>query len=309
MGIQSESALSQAYKLIENGNPEQAKVLLEDALTANLDSDDLVFAIHCCSFWTETFSSLPQLSPFEQGESLVNQWKRFSSLLKQEKHPLENTIYAFKKSVYSRALEQYKLAYEDKDEKFQSEIYRKVGLCYKRLGSYEMALSYLIKANTLNQDQAVILAEMADCYDLCGKTNAAKLFFREAFFIDASKIELDNLDSPLIFGLVEKVSEEGYKGEELQEWIPVYGRLLEIFNIKRTLKAQEVGKLKQDIYSRENEIKNPANNNKLIKPRLFNMYLWLIDHYIASKENVKRIKEIVLSIKLLDAGLYKRFIE
>ena len=142
-----------------------------------------------------------------------------------------------------------------------------------------------------------------------GKTNAAKLFFREAFFIDASKIELDNLDSPLIFGLVEKVSEEGYKGEELQEWIPVYGRLLEIFNIKRTLKAQEVGKLKQDIYSRENEIKNPANNNKLIKPRLFNMYLWLIDHYIASKENVKRIKEIVLSIKLLDAGLYKRFIE
>ena len=105
MGIQSESALSQAYKLIENGNPEQAKVLLEDALTANLDSDDLVFAIHCCSFWTETFSSLPQLSPFEQGESLVNQGKRFSSLLKQEKHPLENTIYAFKKSVYCLAHE------------------------------------------------------------------------------------------------------------------------------------------------------------------------------------------------------------
>ena len=71
MSIQSESALSQAYNLIENGSPAQAKVLLEDALTADLDNDNLVFAIHCCSFWADTFASLAGYSPYEGGELLT----------------------------------------------------------------------------------------------------------------------------------------------------------------------------------------------------------------------------------------------
>jgi hypothetical protein len=133
--------------------------------------------------------------------------------------------------------------------------------------------------------------------------------FREAFFLDAQKIELSNMDSPLINSLAEKVREEGYSGAELLEWIPVYGTLLDVFNIKRPLRAQEVGRLKQDIYARENELKNPANNEALIKPRLISMYLRLIDYYMIEKESVKRIKEITLKIKLLDSKLYKKFVE
>jgi hypothetical protein len=127
--------------------------------------------------------------------------------------------------------------------------------------------------------------------------------------LDAQKIELSNMDSPLINSLAEKVREEGYSGAELLEWIPVYGTLLDVFNIKRPLRAQEVGRLKQDIYARENELKNPANNEALIKPRLISMYLRLIDYYMIEKESVKRIKEITLKIKLLDSKLYKKFVE
>ncbi len=127
--------------------------------------------------------------------------------------------------------------------------------------------------------------------------------------MDAQKIELSNMDSPLINSLAEKVREEGYSGAELLEWIPVYGTLLDVFNIKRPLRAQEVGRLKQDIYARENELKNPANNEALIKPRLISMYLRLIDYYMIEKESVKRIKEITLKIKLLDSKLYKKFVE
>ena len=319
MGIQSDSALEEAYVLIEGGNPSQAKVLLEDALTADLDNDNLVFAIHCCSFWTDTFASLDSYTPYEGGELLVNQWKKFTVLVKREeenlekrsmeKGSLENIVYAFRKGVYSRALAKFSAIAQEKDPAFNSEVLRKAGLCHKRLGSYEKALSFLNKANAVYPSQAAVLAELADCYDLCGETKFAKVMFREAFFLDAQKIELANLDSPIITLLVEKVAGEGYSGAELLEWIPVYGALLDVFNIKRPLRAQEVGRLKQDIYARENELKNPANNEALIKPRLISMYLRLIDYYIMTKESVKRIKEITLKIKLLDSKLYKRFVE
>jgi len=319
MSIQSESALSQAHNLIENGKPDQAKVLLEDALTADLDNDNLVFAIHCCSFWAETFASLVTYTPYEGGELLVNQWKKFTRLVSKEeeslkKRSMENTllkstVYAFKRGIYGCALSKFSEIPEEKDPVFFSEVLRKAGLCHKRLGSYELALSCLNKANAMHPAQPAVLAEFADCYDLCGETKFAKLMFREAFFLDAQKIELANLDSPIINSLVEKVSEEGYSGAELLEWIPVYGTLLDVFNIKRTLRSQEVGRLKQDIYARENELKNPANNEALIKPRLISMYLRLIDYYILSKESVKRIKEVTLKIKLLDSKLYKKFVE
>ena len=319
MSIQSESALAQAYELIENGNPAQAKVLLEDALTADLDNDNLVFAIHCCSFWAETFASLGSYPPYEGGELLVNQWKKFTGLVSREEQTLEkrslekaalkNTVYAFKRGIYSCALSKFSAIAEEKDPVFNSDVLRKAGLCHKRLGSYELALSCLTKANSIYQAQPAVLAELADCYDLCGETKFAKLMFREAFFLDAQKIELSNMDSPLINSLAEKVREEGYSGAELLEWIPVYGTLLDVFNIKRPLRAQEVGRLKQDIYARENELKNPANNEALIKPRLISMYLRLIDYYMIEKESVKRIKEITLTIKLLDSKLYKKFVE
>ena len=309
MGVHSESALSEAYNLIENGAPSQAKLLLEDALTADLDNDILVFAIHCCSFWADTFSGSENLSPFEKGEMLVNKWKKFRMLVNKEKEPDEQTVYAFRKGIFTYALSQFMASSSEKDAALNCEIFRKAGLCHKRLGNYQAALECLNKANSIMPSQAAVLAELADCYDLCGEQKFAKLMFREAFFTDAQKIELANLDSPLIHSLEEKVEQEGYSGEEVLEWIPIYGIFLDVLNIKRPLRAQEAGRLKQDIYARENELKNPANNSKIIKPRLITMYLRLIDHYILTKENIKRIKEITLKIKLLDPELYKKFVE
>src|SRR5574344_74964 len=300
MGIQSDTALSQSYILIENKKLDQAKTLLEDALTADLDNRNLVFAVHCCSFWLEVQGNLAQLEFFEQGECLVNQWKRFKLLVDREKEPLENTVYAFKKSVFSQALESYRSQFDDINTDNKAEIYRKTGLCYKKLGSYEMALNSLMEANGLIPGNAPILAEMADCYALCGEEKRAKVLFREAFFVDAKKIDLCLLESPLIKLLVEQVQAKGYTGAVLQEGIPVYGALLGVFTVKRELRSQEAGKLKQEIYARENEMKDPANDSAVIIPRLLNLYFWLIDHYVMTKESVTKINEVLLKIKILD---------
>ena len=309
MGVHSDSALQQAYKLIEQGEPAQAKVLLEDALTTDFDNTDIIFTARCCSYWVETFETLYERNPYEQGEALLSRWKQFTGLLEREDSPKAQTVETFKRAVYSFALKAYQNADDGRDFKMHAELCKKIALCYKRLGSYETAKTYIEEANALVQGQAAILAEMADCYDLCGDAKIAKLLFKEAFFIAAQKIDLSNLDSPLINSLISKVKDIGYSGSLLQEWIPVYGILLGLFNVKRQLRAQEVGRLKQDIYAKENELKNPANNAELLTPRLINMYLWLIDYYLITKESMKKIQEVTLKLKILDPVLFKEYFE
>ena len=57
------------------------------------------------------------------------------------------------------------------------------------------------------------------------------------------------------------------------------------------------------------ELKNPANNSSLITPKLLNMYFWLIDHYVLSKESVAKIDEALLEIKILDKSIYNLYVK
>ena len=310
METQSASILMSAYALIEEWNLMEAKAMLEAALPDDLDNHDLSFAASCCSFWRDTIERLPELDSFEQGESLINHWRHFKIRVKREEDrfgvgkPLEQTVYTFRKKVFSTALEQYGKNLDKADKLFHAEICRKIGFCYKQLGDFETALGYLQEANATIEGRADIIAEMADCYDLCGEDKPAKLLFREAFFLDPQKIDLSFLESPLIGKLTALVNEKGLSGAELLEWLPVYGTIFGVFNVKRKLKSQEIGRLKQDIYAKENEMKDPSNNLALLKPRLLNMYFWLVDYCELAKESNARIQEALLKIKILDKNIY-----
>jgi hypothetical protein len=89
--------------------------------------------------------------------------------------------------------------------------------------------------------------------------------------------------------------------------MPVYGALLGVFGVKRELKAVEVGKLRQSIYQLENEVKEGGDDKSTLIPRLINRYFWLIDHYIAVKEDRARIDEVLLKVRLLDQSIYKQY--
>ncbi len=305
MGTQSDTALSTAYTLISSGEYSSANALLEEALSSDLENDAIIFTASCCNIWQETMSTLEGLPPYEQGEELLLTWKqRFMTFVKDQKYTSEQTIHVFRKSIFSYALAQYSKIYNDTDTKVHADVSRKMGYCHKQLGDYEVALKYLTEANSTIDGQACILAEMGDCYDLCGETKFAKAIFREAFFVNAEEVDLSFLESPLITTLIDKVRSKGYTGKELLEWLPVYGTLYGIFNVRRTLKSQEVVRLRQDIYALKNELKDPANDSKIITPRLLNMYFWLIDYYDLSGESSSRIREALNEIKLLDENIF-----
>ena len=306
-----QTILQPALVFLKQGDLEQAHKSLERLLEQDLENPQVMYTLKGVSFWLDRIRYAQTLSDnFLRGEYLISQWKPFLDYIGKIGDFNEFIVYALKCSIFTIALQLYQsLLIGTEAVRNTAEIYRKTGLCYKALGDYETAISCLQYAADINAHSAAILAELADAYALSGETRLAKVFFREALFKNASEIEICFLDSEMFHALVTKVAAIGYKEEELLEWLPVYGTLDGVLNVKRELKALELGKLKQSVYTLENELREKdIKSKKLIIPRLINYYFWLIDHYLSTNAEKSKIDEILLRIKLLDEKIYDRYI-
>lgn len=297
---------------LKQGDLEQAHESLGRLLEQDLDNPQVMYTLKGVSFWRDRVRYAAQefADNFLRGEYIISQWKPFLSYMEGKGTFNEPIVYALKQSVFTIALHLYRsLLTGTEIVQNTAQIYRKTGLCYKALGDYETAISCLRYAADLDTNASSIQAELADAYALSGEVRLAKVFFREALFKNASEVELCFLESEIICALVTKVSTIGYKDEELLEWLPVYGALDGVLNVKRELKALELGRLKQSIYMLENELRGQdVQNRKLLVPRLINYYFWLMDHYMGGVVETSKIDEILLRIKLLDEKIYNRYI-
>ena len=291
-----QTILQPALAFLKQGNLEQAYTSLGRLLEQDLENPQVMYTLKGVGFWLDRVRYAQALADdFLRGEYIISQWKPFLDYIRKKGEFNEPIVYALKCSVFTIALRLYQSLLNGTEPVHNTaEIYRKMGLCYKALGDYETAISCLRYASEMNTNSSAISAELADAYALSGEVRLAKVFFREALFKNASEIEICFLESEIIRALVTKVAAIGYTGEELLEWLPVYGTLDGILNVKRELKALELGKLRQSIYMLENELreKNPENK-KLLVPRLINYYFWLIDHYMNGTVERSKVDEIL----------------
>lgn len=315
MNIQTESGLKEALSYLEQGNTEQTYSIIAPLFENDLESTELIYTTKICRFWSGTLRSLSTMSdPFERGETLLTEWNVFVAEMQKYVEYLP-AFYAIQKGIFTIALENYLKLLDKATGKIKAEVFRKAGMCYKKLGSFENACRCLSEANSADSGQAAILAELADCFSLCGNDKNAKLLFREAFFKNPEQIDIEFLDSGLIKSLIEKLKEKlnlnmqnSANRKILNEWIPVYGVLWGIFNIKREMTSQEITKLKKDIYSMEIENKKPSAENDILTPRLLKSYFWLIDQYVTNQNMNAQVNEVLLKIKVLDPNIYNLYI-
>jgi len=279
--------LHRTRDIIKNGDFEEARNELENGLSIDFNNTEVITGLKYVNFWIE------RKLKFHQEFS-----RKFDT-------KDEMTLYALKYWVFNQALYHFLEILNHSPDDYEMLI--KIGISYKNLGDYCKALEYLEYANQKKSDDAELLSEMADCYALINEVRAAKIFFREAFFIDPSKVSLYSMESLLIGKLIDNIKEQGYEKEELNEWVPVYGVLYGVFNIKRELKALELGKLKQSINSLENRYEEEPENRYLTIPRLINRYFWLIDYYINVKDSRDRIEDILKKINKLNPSVYELY--
>ncbi len=298
--------LATACQNLREGAFSEAVDALERVLEMDVEYPGAASVLKCASFWSEHLEQefVPR-DGFERGEALLALWKLFLAFEQRLADVPERYLFAIKQYVFSAALASY-LSAVTEQEPTDPDLLLSVGRCCKGLGNYEKAIEHLERANLERKDDARILAELADCYSLVSETRAAKVFFREAFFIDAQAIDLSGLESPLITRLAGKLREMGRAGPALAEWIPVYGAVWGVFSVRREMKPLEYGKLKQAIYQLEKELGARAARDLLV-PRLINRYIWLIDHYLAVGEQRERIEEVLAKVRDLDPGLYREY--
>ncbi|MBQ7904163.1 MAG: tetratricopeptide repeat protein [Spirochaetaceae bacterium] len=308
MSSQPENEIKRVYDLLKQGDYQSAKEVLSEILVDDLENPEILFGLKCTGFWENKLTQISEITNlFPKGEQLISGWKEFLYLIDNEKSRYEQCIYSIKKGVFTQVLEIFQRLLQENTFSKKGAIVGRIGLCYKQLGDYDTALRFLGEANLENPEKASILAEMADCYALCGEEKTSKILFREAFFINPQDVDISVLESELFCRLYSEVIRTGKKDEVAAEWFPVEGVLLGVLNVKRELRALEVGKLKQNIYALETELKDEGVDSDLIIPRLINNYFRLIDHYTTVMEDRTKINEILLKIKLLNADVYERY--
>jgi len=299
---------AQVSELLQDGSFDEADKLLEGALSVDCNSEYILDALKIVGFWKEKFLNLDKFKPtdyFLKGDYIIQQWVNFSGFFCTIKSLLFDELSGLRFFIFERAIQEFNAINPMLRD---ADVLRNLGRSFKILGNYEKGLNYLEKSFKKRRDDPGIMAELADSYSLSNKEKMAKVFFRESFFIDPKKIELTFIDSPIIGKMIEKISEKEYDKEVLKYWIPVYGAIYGVFNIKRELKPIELGKLKQAIFIMEQQPESKMDS--IGKAKLLNHYFWLIDHTKASlhsMEGREPVDEILQKIKRLDRKIYLEY--
>jgi tetratricopeptide (TPR) repeat protein len=282
---------------------------LEKMLETAMDYPGASTALKCAAFWKERLErEHAARDPFERGEQLMALWRLFQAFAERLPDMPERCLFAIKQFVFSSALACYlSTGAESGPAGGDADVLLQIGRCCKGLGNYERAIENLERANIERKEDPRILAELADCYSLVNEARAAKVFLRESFFLDPQAIDLAGLESPLVQRLAARLRGMGYSGPALAEWMPVYGAIWGVFNVKREMKPLEFGKLKQGIYQLEKDCGAAGAARDLLVPRLINRYFWLIDHYLTTGEPRDRIEEILAKIRELDPRVHQEY--
>jgi tetratricopeptide (TPR) repeat protein len=303
-----ERLIQEAYGCLKEGDGDAALTILEEALKKDCEHPEVLYALKCLMWWFERIKKLEDFqNPFEQGAFLLSQWEPFNAFSNRLGRIGDSCIYAMRHFVFSWALNLFQSILREGTNRQEPELLFMVGRCFKGVGNYDDAIKYLEQASRFRREDSAVLSELADVNALLGDFRAAKVLFREAFFLDPQGIDLFSMESEMIVRLRDKVKDLGFTGPALAEWIPIYGCIWGVFSIKRELKPVEAGKLQQDVMTLENELRNWQDGNEIVKPRLINRYFWLIDHYEHIRNKGDLVEEIMFKIQFVDPEICKLY--
>ncbi len=294
---------NRSLDLLRYGKFEEALNSFNLILKLNYSSSIAESGIKYCKYWMPRINKIIQINDnYEKGKTLFKEWKKFETFANSIKNVQKKAITNIMFFILNTALDAFKKDLrENRISDFETIFI--IALSYKKIGDFKNSIKYFEESLNLQNDNSNIIAQLADCYALIDQEKKAKLLFREAFFLDPSSIELDLLDSNIITYIITKILESNISKKEMNYWIPIYGRILGIFNIYRELVPYEIMKIKKEILYLENNYKNQIESDNCLKTKLLNCYFWLYDNtknrnneLISIEKKIKDISEEVYNI-------------
>lgn len=304
------SDLLKAYECLKNADFASAERFLEAALHENYEHEEVLFALKSLHFWREPLLNLDSMKNLvDRGDFLMESWKRYCAFLLHVGGNFETARYAFRRAVFGLALDLYLALPDATKDQMGPDLDFRLGRARKASGDLELAQQHLERAAKSRKQDAAIMAELADTLALAGEMRMAKALFREAFFLDPRAVDLEYLESDLIRKIIENVRKLGYSGEVVAEWIPVYGEILHVLDVKRLLTQGEFTNLQSSVARLEQELLNSPRRREVLVPRLLTRYFWIVSQLQATEGDGAKLGKVLIKIKTLDPEIHARYTE
>ena len=243
----------------------------------------------------------------------MKQWDVFTEYVESKKMTASSAYKAAMRHVFFMASDHYKHAFMEQQDTSNNFIFLlNLGDCFLRLEEYQFAIDTLEFAKNSYKSNARLLAILGEAYFHIDDIPKSLLYFREAFYVDPSEVDLDLIKAKPVRDLVEIIKRGRSDYKNINEWIPVYGFLHDIFYVKRNINTHQADVIQNDLYNLEVNYQKMSRDqleNSNVVPRLINKYLWMLDYYELqnySFENISQIRERLMNIS---SDLFKEYFE
>jgi len=301
----------EAITYIRDVNFEKALEIMEKVLIENDRFPGVIEAIKSIKFWQNRWLKI-MMAPKgkEQAEVFFSEWENYLKFIKsfENNENFEKIFIAFKNLIYKRIIENLIFEFEQ-SEILSLDLLKKLGKIFFEIEDYKNAIEIMEYAYGFNKRDSFIISILADSYYLTGEEDRALILYREAFFYEPEKIELNILKSEPIKFLKEIALSEGIKNEYLNEWIGVLGIVLNVFNQRNNLTPEDVNKIEIEIKDLESKLANGGIKFEILKPRLIYRYLLLIEYYFYQISNRDFARIYLTKLKGIDINIYNRYIK
>ncbi len=213
---------------------------------------------------------------------------------------IKEWVFTLMRSVSRKAL--------DNTEK--TEIIYYLGVSHLMLQEYHDALTWANHAVKKEPENMKYLAFLANCWERLGHDFQARLLYRESFYQGPERIEIACIGSQIIDAIIERILKFHYPIESIRYWIPVFGRIFSLFNVKRALTTLEYSSLVKRVRTLEGIFEDEDSEADFsVLPRLLNGYLWMIDYYESTGRSREKVEEIESQFFSADSSVYQLYIE
>lgn len=300
------------YNLIRSGKITEALKFFEDSLRKGLDEESEC-GIKIVKYVLSKVRRIKESNdPHKIADMLVLEWKNILNWINtNDCSRFSDLVESVKYYIFFLALKYYQtiidnISVYDGSNVIDVDLMVKIARCYREIGEIERCIDILEDVRSYRIYDSGVLANLGDAYFELGDIDTSKLFFREAFFWDPQEIEIFEMKSLIIKKLIKIVMGNGYRGEEINEWIPIYGVIENLFDIRRELSQDEVNLILERVKIMEKEYQENRKWRNILEPRLINSYIWLIDYYALQLEDYGVAKGIGRILQKFSPNIYNK---
>jgi tetratricopeptide (TPR) repeat protein len=306
------TGINAVYQLIEEGSFKQAIRKLDELMNINPDFPGVTEAYRAAKFWANRSGEIENLPGGKQtADYLMRGWEEFKVYAAGNNMTDSSAYLSAMKYVFFNASEHYKIAFKEQESTADNfDLLLNLGMCFIILKEYKASIETLEYARISNRNSARLNSLLGEAYFNSNEISRSLLFFKEAFFVNPSEVDLSPLKAKPIQDLAAITKEKKTGSGDVREWMPVFGFTYDIFYSRRNINSEQIESIKREIYTLEKNLhalsREKAAESNII-PRLINKYIWMLDYFRFQNYDYESIMEIKNRLIQLDGEIFEGY--